>query len=562
MLTQPVTLPPRRLYRRHRHTKTDAERRQAYTPSPTLFQPPADLPLGETEWRYFQLFQSRTASEMSGYFDHLFWTRIVLQECHSDVVVRHAGVALGALYKTLEESSHQHDIKGTPGSPPVCYPHLVASHWQVAVKQYSDACNAMVLLAAENQRSHRTQLIACILLASFDSFIGDHKQAIVQIQTGLGYLKQLQVKQAGKTAHKTGETIEDDLLNLFKRFTIQAKSYDMAFHFPLPYVIRLASSQSDGPTMAAFTKPDWASPEISSQLHHFTTLYEARVASDRIYERMLIFMEKLNTLEESLGSTNFIPQLDTWARAFEPMFQSRSAKTDPLERAGIASLKMFQLNAKILFSMLLCDTEGKFDAFFPMFKQIVDLGYELVQEDESRAAAQSCPIPELCTHRQEGNLAPHTRPTFAAYYGIVPPLFVVATKCRDPLLRRQAIQLLRSCARREGMWDSELAARIGEWVMHLEESESAFCPLSAPSIPVSVAQKSACASGSLPSSLSDKYLTKEDLMFLRIPPEARRVTVKSVEFDLRAHYADVKVGMRGIPLSLPDDRYRETRLTW
>lgn len=130
---------------------------------------------------YFDLFHVQTASQLSGYFNSTFWSQRVLQECHSERAVRHAVVALGALYKTLEQSwvgkMSQMDS--------------VLSHWQAAVKQYSDACNAMLLISGETLRSHRTRLIASILLAYFDSFIGDHKQAIVQIQTGLGLLERL-----------------------------------------------------------------------------------------------------------------------------------------------------------------------------------------------------------------------------------------------------------------------------------------------------------------------------------------------------------------------------------
>jgi hypothetical protein len=51
---------------------------------------------------------------------------------------------------------------------------------------------------------------------------------------------------------------------------------------------------------------------------------------------------------------------------------------------------------------------------------------------------------------------------------IIPALYLVATKCRQPSLRREAIELLKSSHRREGLWDSLLSARVAEWIIGLE----------------------------------------------------------------------------------------------
>lgn len=55
----------------------------------------------EMELRYFQLFQSQAAPKLSGPFSSQFWTRLVLQESHSEPAIRHAVVAVGALHKNM-----------------------------------------------------------------------------------------------------------------------------------------------------------------------------------------------------------------------------------------------------------------------------------------------------------------------------------------------------------------------------------------------------------------------------------------------------------------------------
>ena len=49
------------------------------------------------------------------------------------------------------------------------------------------------------------------------------------------------------------------------------------------------------------------------------------------------------------------------------------------------------------------------------------------------------------------------------------PLFLIATRCRDPLVRRRALVLLLNYRRREGVWDSLAAGMIAAQVLKQEE---------------------------------------------------------------------------------------------
>lgn len=52
--------------------------------------------------------------------------------------------------------------------------------------------------------------------------------------------------------------------------------------------------------------------------------------------------------------------------------------------------------------------------------------------------------------------------------GVLGPLYLVALRCRDPVVRREAIALLGREGRKEGLWDSTLLARVAERVMGIE----------------------------------------------------------------------------------------------
>ena len=60
-------------------------------------------------------------------------------------------------------------------------------------------------------------------------------------------------------------------------------------------------------------------------------------------------------------------------------------------------------------------------------------------------------------------------PSYCFSPGIVSPLYVTISRCRDPSIRRRALTLMQRCKRREGLWDADLAARLGQRVIEIEE---------------------------------------------------------------------------------------------
>jgi hypothetical protein len=563
-----------------------------------FMRPSSTLPFSEQESLYFRLFQEQTSNELSGFFDNMFWSRGVLQECHSEAAIRHAVVALGALYKTLEKT-----CESPPSSPsnkldPVDTPHR---HWEMAVKKYSSAIQELFTYTADDSRTHRTRLMASVLLACFDSFIGDHRQAIKQIQNGLGLLEQLRAERRRAFLPNPEEPVEEELIQMFTRLAIQAKSYDMAFHFPHPYVIRLTGP----PQSADPSSPNSEAGSSPVSLHHeaiperFDNSRQARLVWDSLVERIFRFTETMfnyvsdgpmGLLPASLQEygVGFKDQLQAWSNAYEHIFASRTAPSiSSQEKAAIAVLKMTQIMSQILFLMTFSDSEMQFDAFTGQFKVIVDLALEVVGDEERTAAAKRCPDPRFCNHRvdhwtemlggQEQFAARHIKPSFSADLGIVPPLFVVATKCRDPILRRQAIQLLKSSARREGMWDSELAARIGIWIAGIEEQEDP--PTEDPNMMYASRPSTANTSSARQASVefgdnvplgpggNARYDARRassvaNRLQRRVVPAEKRMMIKAIEFDLRDRRATIQLGTRGLPNGVPDLKAQSTQILW
>jgi hypothetical protein len=62
------------------------------------------------------------------------------------------------------------------------------------------------------------------------------------------------------------------------------------------------------------------------------------------------------------------------------------------------------------------------------------------------------------------------KPTFSLSLGLISPLYITIARCRDPIIRRRALHLLYTCNRKEGIWDSRLAARVAQRILEVEEA--------------------------------------------------------------------------------------------
>jgi hypothetical protein len=113
------------------------------------------------------------------------------------------------------------------------------------------------------------------------------------------------------------------------------------------------------------------------------------------------------------------------------------------------------LSTFIKVSCMLIETETAFDAYTPVFQQIVEQAQEILEN-----------------RRQDINHSRQINQTsISMSIGIIEPLHLVATKCRHPALRRRALAYLRETGR-EGPWTGSVVATYAERCMHIEEGES------------------------------------------------------------------------------------------
>jgi len=144
----------------------------------------------------------------------------------------------------------------------------------------------------------------------------------------------------------------------------------------------------------------------------------------------------------------YIRQLSSFASAYKPLLDRAISPAGEILHPSALILSLHHKATIITLAAVTSDSEIVYDAFLPDFQYITHTCALLI-------ASQSVKGPR--------------NPRFSLDVGIVPPLHITATKCRNPVVRREAVNLLFASPRQEGIWDGVLTARIGKWITSCEE---------------------------------------------------------------------------------------------
>ena len=130
------------------------------------------------------------------------------------------------------------------------------------------------------------------------------------------------------------------------------------------------------------------------------------------------------------------------------LFDNIAKNGDERQKAGAALLMAQTKISHIMLSGTFFKTETAYDIFLPEFTAILDLAEKL--------------LPYLMYTRQS------VEPRFSVDIGVVPGVFLVASRCRFDEVRKRAIDMLFSCQLREGIWDALAVAHVAKWLRSLE----------------------------------------------------------------------------------------------
>ncbi|RDW71816.1 hypothetical protein BP5796_07850 [Coleophoma crateriformis] len=147
--------------------------------------------------------------------------------------------------------------------------------------------------------------------------------------------------------------------------------------------------------------------------------------------------------------STFLESLKEFGSAFQSILDTARDADGNITNPAAFVISVHHKLALIELSSTVSKGELIYDSFRPLFQAII------------RTA-------ELLYSEQNVSNLPRNR-RFNFDVGLVTPLYYTAIKCRDPLLRREAVSLLTKYPSVDGLWDSLICSSMARWIIGLEE---------------------------------------------------------------------------------------------
>ncbi|KIW27629.1 uncharacterized protein PV07_07354 [Cladophialophora immunda] len=349
-----------------------------------------------------------------------FWSRLVLQLAESNGIIKHGLIALGALLRPL----HANPSSQKYGA--LCTPHATTKHSAAAMHKMKSAALGAV--------SPEVAVACCLVSAELDRWLEKETSPVLQI---LSAYRLLQERRRSNTAGSN--TTQDECQQLFEPMVDEliVDTCSCADNFPT-----LTSGLMSNYQLASGLDRAKSITTYMDALHGVASLLKAVFRSTCPY---------IVATTAEMDDISFA--LDTVGHKLQHFHGDGEL---PVE---YQLLQVHHRVARIMFYTLGRNNEFMYDAFHYDFCFIVEQLEQIITASE-RAGEPTTTGQSVIT------------PTL----GLIPPLFLVATKCRDTPIRQQASQLLHGMLRSERGWTSCMAATISQFVIQ-EELRPGTTPL-------------------------------------------------------------------------------------
>ncbi|TKA82888.1 hypothetical protein B0A55_01172 [Friedmanniomyces simplex] len=396
------------------------------------------------ELRALEFFHARTAPNLSSYFDAGFWTRLVFQVSHVEPAIMHAMVTVGYLNQRQDiwtkplpmlQSVIVDDDHGTMSAPlkPLNRYQAADHNDTFALNHYGKAISLLAQRLQDPDAATEVALLACILFVCIEFLRGDVEPAFKHFKSGMS-IALASISAPGSTkAVLTMERIKEGMLPFFNRLELLAMLFGQEATYEYPITINEA-------VPACFATMREARDSIV-HLMNIGLRFIRRMKKGR-YERFV--------LPDDLARQAAIQRaIDDWKTALDSLLLTDTVSPRDLDAAKV--LRIHHIIMTIWLGTCCEIADCALDAYIDKFEAVVSLG-EAIQRNAGTFEQRQA-----------------YRPTFLFDMEVVSPLYFVGIKCRHPQIRRRAIALLRQSMRREGLWDSNMAAAIAERIAVLEE---------------------------------------------------------------------------------------------
>jgi hypothetical protein len=377
--------------------------------------------LTESERRSLHHFQYRSAEEIPGPFYSELWARVLLQAAERLPAVRHGVFALSSM--------HEHYLSNETSHGPLS---------QFSMQHYSKAIRQAIRLN-DHEEAFDTLLLTSVIFQALDCLRGEFEQSLQHTLSGLRMIAR------GRQPRSTTPSIISDSVLASIDLALMAQvmmSHDRSYVKIHPDLIHGLLSQS----------------------HHLITTEDAMQSLQILLGQIMDLSGRAQSIRNDgvsgppKLSNDLLLKLTAvygWFCARDEVAHCLTTTTtggnDKKSQVSILvriyrSVVKVVLNSVDEISPRTYASELKTTGMLELIEAYIHLDHEWRTRSLLTGTLESSsPIP-----------------FFSTALGVIPILFDMATRAQKSWTRREGLRLLRLCGRREGVWDSRIAACVAE----------------------------------------------------------------------------------------------------
>jgi hypothetical protein len=421
----------------------------------------------------FNVFLNTTSPGLSGGFDAPVWSYLLPQHAANQPFARYGLAALGGMTTTITEVMRAR-MAGKVGDENNCLGY--SSTYKIAIALYDKSLQHMRCALSKPNYSIRDALLGCLLVSCFESYHGHNYLFAMHAQNGVDlfyswYGHQRRIKSHGPVLGPLNASeVDDDLVAAMHRLDVQVLAFfdsrSIETHTSLARrETKIPVSMPSAFLSLSQARSFWDS--ICSRTFHFlaSSLHSGGNSSAALmmqgptmpYPETLDVPTGVNLFAQcpkpqkghEIERAKFGAEIKAWNGAYAPIYKQLSTdNTGQILRAAI-----LLVNAKSTHILLV-------GAFFNS-----EMDYDLILSEFQSIYTLTASIWRMHTISSKVGVS------YNFELGLLPSLFLTATRCRDRTLRRQVTKLLFTCFHRENCWDSFGIGYVALWIMGMEELE-------------------------------------------------------------------------------------------
>ncbi len=387
--------------------------------------------MDQRQRRSLDFFCKSTAPGLADPFPSQLWYEIAQLAMDSQNPIREAVLAVADIHEVYMRNYLDR-------RPQVEYP----------MTQYKKAIHQVCRLD-ESKEEHALDfaLAACVIFSCIEGLRGHYQSLLSNLRSGMRIMMQMETNTASS---RISYLSREMLRRLFIGVNTQLMAYGDECLFTgasIPPLVKLPDVfESACQAMSALER-------FYCELMQFYLSLEAAAVDPVMWTQ-----QGPSLLSQHEGYKHYFHQ---WTLSCKDIFWHKSQTSIAVLR-GLSSealiVFIMSVSVSIALEVDITNADMDMDRFEPKFREILMACEEFLRKQS--VYPRHMPL----------ELKVQMSPTFSMRLGIIPHLYWVASRCRDPMIRRWALRLLISCNRREGLWDSTTCSHIAKRVISIEET--------------------------------------------------------------------------------------------